>query len=787
MKLRSQISLFLLSLGLIPLLLAFIINRPLVFDKLEQFYHKAYLEQLRSDFRDLDQHITRRQEIVRLFAKLPEPGMSLSIAEAMDEEQLDSAREDYIDWVNRVLFDQLDITQIIFIGSDGEVSLAMNRNARTGQLESDEQAVDLPALDFLTAGLGVAPGTVLTSPINLDQSARKDAPNRFMTLSFITPLITASAVDGAPQLQGVVVFKLDIGGLAHFYKGIYWVQDNGEYLPDETLDDAPTSNAFTDFPGLEALFRTGELGLWEKSGQQIFWLPLFTVQGAGPLWVGRSVDKSPVAEFTHQLELRVIMVIAGLLLAVYLIARLIAIRAERVSNELTSKMSRVLEKDEAVTFSWQRPEELRILGNTLTCLSEKHAHDTGTLREHAHQLEQSNQYKSEFLANVSHELRTPLNSILLLSKILAADNTPMNEEQCQQIGVIHSAGKDLRTLIDSILDLSRIEAGKATLHIGPVTLPDLLGELVELMRPQVDEKGLRLELMIEPDSPGILINDETKLRQILINFLSNALKFTEQGRITLTLSRNTHALRDELPVAISVRDTGIGIAYNKQTHVFEAFNQVDGSTSRRYGGTGLGLTISRELATLLGGRIEVHSAVGEGSTFTLLLPEILDVDALPVLDSVDVTETPAPARTSDESPPPPAASYSGHRVLLVDDDVRNLLELTPILEGWSVGVTAAGDGQEAIETLEDDTAFDLIVIDLAMPAMDGFKTVERIRQDSRLNNTPVIGLTETLNDDERQQALRCGVNDFMTTPIAAEALKTLLDRHLEDDTEQAPS
>lgn len=784
MKLRSQISLFLLSLGLIPLLLAFIINRPLVFDKLEQFYHKAYLEQLRSDFRDLDQHITRRQEIVRLFAKLPEPGMSLSIAEDMDEEQLDRAREDYIDWSNRVLFDQLDITQIIFIGSDGEISLAMHRNIQTGQLESDAQAVDLPGVDFLTAGLKVAPGTVLTSPINLDPTAGKDTPNRFMTLSFITPLITASAVDGTPELQGVVVFKLDVGGLAHFYNGIYWVQDNGEYLTDQPLKDALASTAFSDFPGLQALFRKGELGLWENSGQQVFWLPLFTVQGAGPLWVGRSVDKSPVAEFTQQLELRIIAVIGGLLLAVYLIARMIAIRAERVNNELTSKMSRVLEKDEAVTFSWQRPEELRILGNTLTCLSDKHANDTRTLRQHAHQLEQSNRYKSEFLANVSHELRTPLNSILLLSKILAGENTHMGEEQRQQVGVIHSAGKDLRSLIDSILDLSRIEAGKATLQIGPVELPELLNELIELMRPQVDEKGLRLELEIEPDSPGILVSDEAKLRQVLINFLSNALKFTEQGCITLAINRNTGTSRDKLPVAISVRDTGIGIAYNKQTHVFEAFNQVDGSTSRRYGGTGLGLTISRELATLLGGRIEVDSAVGEGSTFTLLLPETLDTAAIPAPESVEVTEAHAPEQTTEEPALPPAANYNGHRILLVDEDVRNLLELTPILEGWSVEVTAAGDGQEAVETLEDDAAFNLIIIDLATPAAHGLETVERIRQDSRLTGIPVIALTHALNEDEQRQALACGVNDFMTRPVTADALKALLDRYLKDNTAQ---
>jgi CheY-like chemotaxis protein len=275
------------------------------------------------------------------------------------------------------------------------------------------------------------------------------------------------------------------------------------------------------------------------------------------------------------------------------------------------------------------------------------------------------------------------------------------------------------------------------------------------------------------------------LRQILINFLSNALKFTERGSITLTLARNTGAFSDNLPVAISVRDTGIGIADNKQTHVFEAFNQVDGSTSRRYGGTGLGLTISRELATLLGGRIEVLSTVGEGSTFTLLLPETLDADALQPPDSLEVTKAPAPGEAAAEKPAlTPVASYAGHRVLLVDDDVHNLLELTPLLEGWSIKVTAAGDGQEAVDTLEDDAEFDLIIIDLAMPAMDGPETVKRIRQDARLQNKPVIGLTDTDNDEERQQASECGVNDFLTRPVAPDELKSLLDRYFQVTTAQ---
>jgi len=181
-----------------------------------------------------------------------------------DSEQLERARDDYVDWANQVLFDQRDITQIIFIGSDGQLSLAMSRNPQSGLLESDRRNVGMPTLDFLSAGLKVSQGTVFTSPIDLDPSARERAPNSFMTLGFITPVITSSLTDGSPQLRGVVVFRLDIGGLAHFYNGIYWVQNNGEYLSDGTPGDAPASTAFADFPGLDALFARGKLGLWER-------------------------------------------------------------------------------------------------------------------------------------------------------------------------------------------------------------------------------------------------------------------------------------------------------------------------------------------------------------------------------------------------------------------------------------------------------------------------------------------------------------------------------------------
>ena len=783
-KLRSQISLFLLLLGLAPLLISVAVNVPLVFDKLQQFYHKAYLEKLRTDFRDLDQHITRRQEMVRLFAKLPEPGIALDSDKHMDADELASARQSYADWANRVLYDQLDITQVIFIDREGKLSLALDRNQQTGLLEPDNQAAELPQLDFLSAGLKIGPGSVLTSPISLDRTRKQGAPNRFMTLSFISPLYTASSKDGVPELRGVVIFNLDVGGLAHVYNGIYWVQNNGEYLTDGSSETPPDSNAFRDFPGLKALFARGELGLWDHNGQQIFWVPLFKVQNDGPLWVGRSVDPSPVVRFIRKLEVRVVLIISGLLLVIYLVARRFAIRAERISDELTRKMSSVLEKDQAVTFSWSRPEELRLLGDTLARLSEKHASDVRALRQHAQALEDSNRYKSEFLANVSHELRTPLNSILLLSKMLADDNSGLSNENRRQARVIHAAGTDLRSLIDTILDLSRIEAGKTSINPARIDLAIMLEELGALMRPQFDEKGLTLDLVIDADAPAVLTSDPEKLRQILVNFLSNALKFTDQGRSELKLAHNRGADADTLPVSISVTDTGIGIPADRQAQVFEAFSQVDGSTSRRYGGTGLGLTISRELANLLGGSITVHSTVNRGSTFTLLLPENCDSERRsahpPAFDEGTGVGTGREFSL-------PTASYAGCRVLLVDDDIRNLLALTPILERWDIEVVAAGDGREALETLQDDQGFDLIFMDLMMPALDGFETIKRIRQISALSSIPIVALTAKAAEDDRRRALESGASDFLSKPVEPADLKLALDQYLCKDPQQEPS
>jgi signal transduction histidine kinase/CheY-like chemotaxis protein len=773
-KLRSQIFLFLLLLGLAPLLISVAINIPLVLDRLELFYHKAYLQKLRADFRDLDQHITRRQEMVRLFAKMPEPGMLPATSGGASKEALEGNRAGYTEWANRVLFDQPDIIQVTFIRKNGDVTFSLARDRETGVLAAGEETVELPREYFVTAGLKVGPGAVLTSPIRFNQDIIESDPQRFMTLSFISPVFVATARGVIPEVQGAVIFDLDVGGLAHVYSGLYWALDNGEYL-SPGKESSAHSTAFRDFPGLDEIFAKEELALWEDGHQQIFWLPLFPTEGEGPLWVGRSVDPSPIAEFLDTLELRVVGIVGGMLLVVFIIARIIAVRTERISSELTSGIARVLEKDQPMEFFWKRPEELRNLGEKLSRLAQKHAQDARAMRSHARELEESNRYKSEFLANVSHELRTPLNSILLLSKMLAGNRKELPEEPVRQARVIHEAGNDLRTLIDTILDLSRIEAGKVSLKTQPVNLRALLENLFELMQAQFAEKGLELQVRIDPDAPDTLVTDHDKLRQILLNFLSNALKFTENGHVTIALSRNPDARDSRYPAVISVTDSGIGIPEDKQALVFEAFKQVDGSTSRRYGGTGLGLTISRELARLIGGRIEVESRVGVGSTFRLLLPRAVDAGAASPEATAVSAQNVVPDTAQSDIPP---ADYAGSRVLVVDDDLRNLLALTPLLERWGIEVAAAGDGQEALETLREDYHFDLVLMDLMMPTMDGFETIRAIRADARLSTLPVLVLTARAAEDDRQRAVASGANDFVRKPVDAAQLKAVLDHYL---------
>ncbi|MBT8117089.1 MAG: response regulator [Gammaproteobacteria bacterium] len=777
MKLRTQISLLLVMFGLVPLLVAFAINVPMIFERFELLYQKAHLQNLRAEFSDLDQHLARRHEMARLLAKMPEPGLLVSEDNPEHAAELDTIRKGYVDWVNQVLFDQLDITRIFFVDADSRVVFWLDRDHTSRRLEVGNGNHSQPEPGLLEAVQHLGPGTVLNGPIVFDREAAMVSPNRFMQMGLVSPVFLPQLLPETGEVagpRGSVVVYLDMGGLAQAYRGNYWVLDNGSYLDSVTGESSETS-AFDDFQGLEDIFSSHELALWEFRNQQILWVPLFKTVRDGTLWVGRSVDASPLAILRNRVELIIAAIVLGLLVVVLLVARLIAVRTERFGHELTDGITRVLEQDEAVPFTWKRPEELVELGNQLTRLAETHAGHNQALLTYAEELETSNRYKSEFLANVSHELRTPLNSILLLSKMLSDDREAgLDEEVSRKARVIHAAGNDLRTLIDNILDLSRIEAGQMTLEPEPVDLQALLDSIVELMQPQFDAKQLDFKVEMDPAAPATISSDGDKVRQILLNFLSNAVKFTGEGSVTLRLAPGRDRAGTDYPVSISVTDTGIGIDSDKQALVFEAFRQADGSTNRRFGGTGLGLAISKELANLMGGDIELESSRDSGSTFTLFLP-------LAMSDTGTSETKRAMASgngTIERAEPVPEADYGGMRVLLVDDDMRNLLALTPLLERWHLHVTAAGDGQEAQETLETDDAFSLVLLDIMMPGMDGYEVTRYIRQQPALSDLPVIALTARAGDDDRKQCLAAGADECIVKPLEPQVLKELLDRFL---------
>jgi signal transduction histidine kinase/CheY-like chemotaxis protein len=782
MKLRSQIFLFLFLFGLVPLFAAFIINVPLVFERVESLYHKAYLQNLRAGFSDLDQHIARRHETVRLLAKFPEPGMLLSLSEQKKAGDMDikSARSGYVDWLNQVLFDQLDVIRILFINDKGKVEYWLERDNATGRLVPRTGPAHYQNPEFIEAGQKLHPGEVLTGPIVFDRAAGNKAPNRFMQLGFVSPIVTmfSSETVHFEDKRGVVAVYLDVGGLASAYRGIYWAFSDGRYLDPDGGDKGQSSSAFKDFPGLQDIFAKRELGLWEHNGQQVLWVPLFATEKSGPLWVGRSVDPSPIVKLRNAIEFRVVTIVLGLLVFVLVIARFIALRAERLGHELTEGISRVIKNNEVARFSWRRPEELHELGENLTRLAETNAERSRALLDYARELEETNRFKSEFLANISHELRTPLNSILLLSKMLAESGKGRNaDEDTKRARVIHDAGTDLKALIDNILDLSRIEARQMTLIREHIELRDVLESVIELLKPQYDEKALALTLDIDTDAPEHIQTDREKLRQILINFLSNAVKFTSEGGVSVQLHACTGTNTQGYAVCIRVTDTGIGIPAEKLQVIFEAFKQADGSTSRRFGGSGLGLAISRELAHLMGGEIRVESQPGTGTTFILLLPESLPENH--ELGSNESTATGDKQENVIEAIIP-EADYHGARVLVVDDDMRNLLAIVPLLERWGITAMAAGDGQEALETLDSGGDFDLVLMDIMMPEMDGYEVTRRIRNESRFAHLPVIALTARNEVEDRHQAREAGVNDRLVKPVDPRDLKTVLDKYLAD-------
>jgi signal transduction histidine kinase/ABC-type sugar transport system substrate-binding protein/DNA-binding NarL/FixJ family response regulator len=364
--------------------------------------------------------------------------------------------------------------------------------------------------------------------------------------------------------------------------------------------------------------------------------------------------------------------------------------------------------------------------------------------------EAANQAKSIFLANMSHEIRTPMNAILGFSEIL--ENMSLEERAQKCIGNIRTSGKALLTLINDILDLSKIESGKLGLQCKEVSLPELFNEMTMLFSQQIKEKGLCFKTEIN-GVPDWLLFDEVRIRQILVNFISNAIKFTEKGSITLFACGEKYATKSSCKLTLSVVDTGMGIAENEQSKIFEAFEQASGQSNQEFGGTGLGLAICQRLAKMMGGEITVESKQHKGSTFSLTLPDLELVKEpelrhlTPLLDQVE---------------------FSPATILVADDIDFNRQLVGSYLEGYNFEILEASNGEEVMEILQKRTP-DLILLDMKMPVMNGFETAKKIKSIEKLKTIPIISVTASaLKKDVELISKLC--NSYLPKPIDRDAL-----------------
>lgn len=413
----------------------------------------------------------------------------------------------------------------------------------------------------------------------------------------------------------------------------------------------------------------------------------------------------------------------------------------------------------------------RVVGIHIDVTDRKEAEEL--LRQAKEAAEAASLAKSQFLANMSHEIRTPMNGVLGMAELLL--RCTLNDKERRLAESIHRSGATLLSIINDILDFSKIEAGKLQLESVPFDVSRTIRDAIELSMPSAQKKHLNLSWMIQDNVPTYLVGDQTRLRQILVNLLGNAVKFTERGSIEVSVACEQQ-MTEPCELSITVRDSGIGIAPELQTHIFDAFSQADGSTTRKYGGTGLGLTIVKQLVTLMGGRVELESRLGQGSVFRFTaLFQRCDSAQGPV----SPPETPVTVRTesSDRQPHP----RKEMRILLVEDNPVNREVAIGMLETFASRIDIAENGREALAATES-TVYDLVFMDCQMPEMDGLTATRLIRerekrQASMVNSqsrVPIVALTAHAMQGDRELCLAAGMDDYLTKPFTLVQLEHMV-------------
>ena len=663
------------------------------------------------------------------------------------------------------LEDSFDGADISFINSEGSSSEGrfvpyVYRNSYNEIVSTDAEKVYGENLENLISVV-LTGKRVLTSPYNLLTEEYEEP-----VISIITPIILWDEVKGVAactiklstleaKLQGMAEnFFYNSGKLVLLIDDKPWIECSGDIAREKNiLVDYQKHEHYSDEHIIEEKDYIEYCRAVEVGGQEIPWF----LSGI----VAKEMIYDEISEsFWKHLTLSIIIIAISLVVSLTVARGFVA-----KLRKLTEAVKKAADGDLDQKLEIVSNDEIGVLAEYFDDMIVSRKKSEIEMNDARDEANRANLSKSEFLANMSHEIRTPMNGVIGMAELMS--KTELDEQQKKYISIIRQSASGLLSIINSILDFSKIEAGKLSIDIHPFRLSGLVDEIRYTFEPMAKMKGILFKLEYDKSVKNWLVGDSNRIRQILINLLGNAIKFTEQGYVKLKISK-FETEENDIGMQFQIEDTGVGIPEEKLANIFDKFTQADGSTTRRFGGTGLGLTISKQLAELMGGSISADSDYGHGSVFTLKC-------SFEITDQLDVEDD------YSEEDKPEHKSYSSYKILLAEDDVFNQEVAVGILSHLEHTVDVVSNGHEVLEKLdrEGHDYYDLILMDVHMPELSGLEATIRVRkleEESGLRHIPIIALTASTLESDRKECEQAGMDAFASKPLNVDELIDNMDK-----------